>query len=94
MKKGPFEETARTIKYQNSWIRVEEASVIRPNGEKGIFGLVHMKPGSTVLALDARERVLLKGSKRYRLRLRPCYSMIPGVFVIYTETNGGALTRL
>jgi hypothetical protein len=59
MKKGPFEETARTIKYQNSWIRVEEASVIRPNGEKGIFGLVHMKPGSTVLALDARERVLL-----------------------------------
>jgi hypothetical protein len=46
MKKGPFEETARTIKYQNSWIRVEEASVIRPNGEKGIFGLVHMKPAA------------------------------------------------
>ena len=37
MKKGPFEETARTIKYQNDWIRVEEASVIRPSGEKGIF---------------------------------------------------------
>ena len=65
MKKGPFEETARTIKYQNSWIRVEEASVIRPNGEKGIFGLVHMKPGSTVLALDARERVLLIREYKY-----------------------------
>ena len=65
MKKGPFEETARTIKYQNGWIRVEEASVIRPNGEKGIFGLVHMKPGSTVLALDARERVLLIREYKY-----------------------------
>jgi hypothetical protein len=59
MKMGPFEETARTIKYQNSWIASRKRNVIRPNGEKGIFGLVHMKPGSTVLALDARERVLL-----------------------------------
>ena len=59
MKKGPFEETGRTTRYQNSWIRVEEASVLRPNGEKGIFGIVYMTPGSTVLALDDRQRVLL-----------------------------------
>jgi ADP-ribose pyrophosphatase len=65
MKKGPFEEIARTIEYQNSWIRVEEASVIRPNGEKGVFGLVYMKPGSTVLALDERERVLLIEEYKY-----------------------------
>ena len=65
MKKGPFEETARAIKYQNSWIRVEEASVIRPNGEKGVFGIVYMKPGSTVLALDGREQVLLSEEYKY-----------------------------
>jgi ADP-ribose pyrophosphatase len=77
MKKGPFEEIARIIKYQNSWIRVEEASVIRPNKETGVFGLVYMKPGSTVLALDEHERVLLIKEYKYAVE-RETLELISG----------------
>jgi ADP-ribose pyrophosphatase len=93
MKKGPFEETARTIKYQNSWIRVEEASVIRPNGEKGIFGLVHMKPGSTVLALDARERVLLIREYKYAVE-RETLELVSGGIDEDEDPSAAALREL
>ena len=93
MKKGPFEETARTIKYQNSWIRVEEASVIRPNGEKGIFGLVHMKPGSTVLALDARERVLLIREYKYAIE-RETLELVSGGIDEDEDPSAAALREL
>jgi 8-oxo-dGTP pyrophosphatase MutT (NUDIX family) len=93
MKKGPFEETARTIKYQNSWIRVEEASVIRPNGDKGVFGLVYMKPGSTVLALDERERVLLIEEYQYAVE-RETLELVSGGIDKDEEPRAAALREL
>ena len=41
--KGPFVQTSRRAVYQTAWLRVEEASIIRPNGTKGLFGLAHAK---------------------------------------------------
>jgi ADP-ribose pyrophosphatase len=93
MKKGPFEETARTIEYQNGWIRVEEASVIRPNGEKGIFGIVYMKPGSTVLALDERQRVLLIEEYKYAVE-RETLELVSGGIDENEDPSAAALREL
>jgi len=93
MKKGPFEETARTIRYQNGWIRVEEASVLRPNGENGIFGLVYMKPGSTVLALDERQRVLLIEEYKYAVE-RETLELISGGIDVGEDPSAAALREL
>ena len=93
MKKGPFEETARTIKYQNDWIRVEEANVIRPNGAKGIFGLVYMKPGSTVLALDERERGLLIEEYKYAVE-RETLELVSGGIDEDEDPSAAALREL
>ena len=93
MKKGPFEETARTIRYENGWIRVEEASVVRPNGENGIFGLVYMKPGSTVLALDERQRVLLIEEYKYAVE-RETLELISGGIDAGEDPSAAALREL
>ncbi|MFH1427377.1 MAG: NUDIX hydrolase [Patescibacteria group bacterium] len=39
-------------KYKNPWIRVREDLVIRPDGKDGIFGVVEMVPGVSVLPFD------------------------------------------
>lgn len=50
--RGPFRVTAQKEVYRNPWITVREDAVIRPGGEPGIFGVVTMVPGATVLAID------------------------------------------
>jgi ADP-ribose pyrophosphatase len=65
MKKGPFVETARSTKYETPWLRVEEATVIRPDGQAGIFGLAHVGQGATVVAIDGERHVLLVKEYKY-----------------------------
>ncbi|MBW2970476.1 NUDIX hydrolase [Candidatus Woesearchaeota archaeon] len=64
-KNGPWtiEETA--IKYKNPWIEVREDQVIRPDGKPGIFGVVTMKGGVSVLALDDEGYVYLTKEFHY-----------------------------
>lgn len=58
--------SAREV-YDNPWIRVREDSVIRPDGEEGIYGVVHFKNRAIgVLALEGEE-VYLVGQYRYPL---------------------------
>ena len=59
MKRGPFEVTGSKIVYQNPWIKVREDEIIRPNGEKGIFGVVDAGTGVTVVALDKDNEVYI-----------------------------------
>jgi 8-oxo-dGTP pyrophosphatase MutT (NUDIX family) len=62
--KGPFDFLSRKSVYSNPWLQVFEDQVVRPGGKEGYFGLVHMKPGSTVLALtDNGEAYLVKEYK-------------------------------
>jgi len=65
MKKGPFIETARTTLYETAWLRVEEAKVIRPDGAAGLFGLAHVVPGATVVALDDEQNIFLVKEYKY-----------------------------
>ncbi len=54
-------------KYQNAWIKVNEDQVIRPDGKKGIFGTVKIKPGVSVLALSEDHFVYLTEEFHYAL---------------------------
>ena len=66
-KRGPFRERSRITKYQNPWLRLEEAQVLRPDGTLGVFGLVYMTDGCTVVAIDEALNVLLVNEYKYAL---------------------------
>lgn len=61
---GPYKVLASREVYANRWLRVREDQVVRPGGPHGLFGIVEMKAGSSVLALTAtREAYLVKEFK-------------------------------
>lgn len=65
--KSPWQMIASREMYDNNWISVREDSVIRPDGEQGIYGVVHFKNIAIgVLAVEGDE-VYLVGQYRYPL---------------------------
>jgi len=66
-KENPWRTTTSKVVYDNSWISVREDSVIRPDREPGIYGVVHFKNIAIgILAIEA-EFVYLVGQYRYPL---------------------------
>lgn len=63
--RGPFEVKARREIYRNRWLYIHEDEVIRPDGSPGIFGIVEMKAGSSVVAIDAELNVILAKEFKY-----------------------------
>jgi 8-oxo-dGTP pyrophosphatase MutT (NUDIX family) len=49
---NPYRLVSTREVYRNPWIRVREDRVVRADGGDGLFGIVDMKPGSSVLAID------------------------------------------
>jgi len=67
---GPWERLGRRIAYENAWIAVYDDEVLQPDGEPGVYGVVHPKFLAVgVVALDADGSVLLVGQHRYTLDL-------------------------
>lgn len=65
---GPWTRRTRRVAYENAWITIWHDEVIRPDGEPGIYGVVHFANVAVgVLALDQAGRVLLVGQHRYAL---------------------------
>lgn len=65
---GPWTRLTRRVAYQNPWITIWHDEVTRPDGEPGIYGVVHFANLAVgILALDASDRVLLVGQHRYAL---------------------------
>jgi 8-oxo-dGTP pyrophosphatase MutT (NUDIX family) len=63
---GPWTRRSRSIGYQNPWLEVWHDEVIRPDGEPGIYGVVHFRNTAVgVVAIDERDRVALVGQHRY-----------------------------
>ena len=54
--------------YENPWISVREDSVIRPDGEPGIYGVVHYKNTAVDVLPVEDEHVYLVGQYRYPLQ--------------------------
>lgn len=53
--------------YKNNWMRVREDKVFRPDGKDGIFGIVEMKKGVSVAAIDDRSNVFLVKEYKYAM---------------------------
>jgi 8-oxo-dGTP pyrophosphatase MutT (NUDIX family) len=64
---SPFKLTGTREVYRNPWISVREDSVIRPGGKPGIFGVVTMKAGSSVLPLTEDGQVYLTREYKYAI---------------------------
>jgi len=65
---GPWVRRSRRIAYENAWITIWHDEVTRPDGEPGVYGVVHFANLAVgVLAIDDSDRVLLVGQHRYAL---------------------------
>ncbi len=54
--RNPWRTLACRVVYANSWITVREDSVIRPDGQPGIYGVVQIRPSVGIIAIDDRPR--------------------------------------
>jgi 8-oxo-dGTP pyrophosphatase MutT (NUDIX family) len=65
---SPWRRRARRIAYDNAWIQVLHDEVTRPDGQPGIYGVVHFRNRAVgVVAIDDQDRVVLVGQHRYTL---------------------------
>lgn len=65
---SPWTRRSRRLVYENDWIAVHHDEVTRPDGEPGIYGVVHFRNLAVgVVAIDDVDRVLLVGQHRYTL---------------------------
>ncbi len=64
-KKGPWMVTGTKVIYQNPWLKLREDKVIRPDGKRGIFGVISIIPGVSVLPMDNKSNVYLTKEYHY-----------------------------
>lgn len=64
---NPWKTLSQRRIYENPWFRVREDQVIRPDGTRGIYGVVEMPPSVGIVALDEKQEVQLVGQWRYCL---------------------------
>jgi 8-oxo-dGTP pyrophosphatase MutT (NUDIX family) len=64
---NPWTTLASRIVYVNSWLRLREDTVIRPDGQEGIYGVVEMRPSVGIVALNDIDEVALVTQWRYTL---------------------------
>jgi 8-oxo-dGTP pyrophosphatase MutT (NUDIX family) len=59
------------VAYENRWIRVREDEVVKPDGSRGIYGVVELQaPAVFVVALTADDEVVLVAIERYTIGRR------------------------
>jgi 8-oxo-dGTP pyrophosphatase MutT (NUDIX family) len=65
---SPWRTLGSRVIYDNPWITVREDQVLRPDGQPGIYGVVHMKTWAVgVVARTDDAATLLVGQYRYTL---------------------------
>ena len=65
---NPWKTLSTRDVYENPWIRVRHDEVIRPDGQPGIYGVVHYKNKAiAVLPIDDEGYTYLVGQYRYTL---------------------------
>lgn len=68
MEENPWQTIRSTEVYDNAWINVQHNDVIRPDGQPGIYGVVHFKNVAIgVLPIDDEGFTWLVGQYRYTL---------------------------
>ncbi len=62
----PWVTISSTVAYENAWIRVDHREVIRPDGQPGIYGVVHFaNRAAAIVPLSEDGRTWLVGQFRY-----------------------------
>ena len=66
---NPWRRVSRKLAYENPWIELYHDDVVRPDGQPGIYGVVHFRHRAIgVVPMDTeRDAVLLVGQFRYTL---------------------------
>src|SRR3712207_7478588 len=64
---SPWRTVSSRRVYENPWISVREDQVIRPDGEPGIYGVVHYKNVAVGILAVEDDHVYLVGQYRYPL---------------------------
>ncbi|MBI4121610.1 MAG: NUDIX hydrolase [Candidatus Ryanbacteria bacterium] len=67
-KLGPFGIQSSRVVYKNPWILVREDRVVSPSGKGGVFGVVEMVAGSSVLPIDEDGTITLVREYKYGIR--------------------------
>jgi 8-oxo-dGTP pyrophosphatase MutT (NUDIX family) len=68
VRNGPWTRRSRRVAYENPWLTIWHDEVVRPDGQPGIYGVVHFRNvAAGVVVIDARDRVALVGQHRYTL---------------------------
>jgi len=62
---GPYTVLHSRPVYENAWLKVREDRVRRAGGEEGSFGVVTMRPGVSVLAMEESGEVYLVREFKY-----------------------------
>jgi 8-oxo-dGTP pyrophosphatase MutT (NUDIX family) len=65
--KNPWTTLFSSEVYDNPWIRVREDKVVRPDGEQGIYGVVHYKNVAIGILAVEDDHLYLVGQHRYPL---------------------------
>jgi 8-oxo-dGTP pyrophosphatase MutT (NUDIX family) len=65
--KNPWRTLSRRQVYDNNWISVREDQVTRPDGEPGIYGVVHYKNVAVGILPVQDDSIYLVGQYRYVL---------------------------
>jgi len=65
---NPWRTLASKEIYDNPWIRVREDEVVRPDGEPGIYGVVHFKNVAIGILAVEEDCIYLVGQYRYPLQ--------------------------
>lgn len=65
--KHPWKKLSSRIVYKNRWIKVREDKVIRPDGNRGIYGVVDTKRSILVWALEGKDVYMVR---QYRYAVR------------------------
>jgi len=76
---GDFIITNSISKYKNPWIDVFEDQIIRPDGKSGIFGIVIMKGGVSVLPLDEEGYVYMTEEFHYAIGMKDIETASGGI---------------
>ncbi|MCL6647715.1 MAG: NUDIX hydrolase [Chloroflexi bacterium] len=58
-RRGPWQLVASREVYRNPWLRLREDTVIRPDGQPGVYGVVEPEDNAAIVALDEQGRVAL-----------------------------------
>lgn len=62
---GPWKIVGTRIVYDDPWTTVQIDDVIRPDGQPGTHGIIHVKAGTTAIALDDAQHVYLTEEFHY-----------------------------